>query len=107
MGVAMATVETMVREFGCQVGDIVVALGPSVGACCFTLDRRRALDFPPACVPDPQSAHPHVNLRLANRLRCTHCLCRSMLTNSCDANGSDWLPQDSPRAGRGPAGAHP
>lgn len=70
MGVAMATVETMATEFGCHVSDIVVAVGPSVGACCFTLDRGQALDFScihPDCVPDPESARPHVDIRLANR----------------------------------------
>lgn len=68
----MATVEAMVTELGCQVNDIVVAVGPSVGACCFTLDREQALDFVsihPDCVPDPESARPHVNIRLANRYR--------------------------------------
>ncbi|KAI3356120.1 hypothetical protein L3Q82_017171, partial [Scortum barcoo] len=71
MGVAMATVEAMVTEFGCRVSDIVVAVGPSVGACCFTLERKQALDFlciHPDCVPDPDSARPHVNIRLANRV---------------------------------------
>lgn len=70
MGVAMATVETMVTEFSCHVGDVVVAVGPSVGACCFTLDRDQALDFShihPDCVPDPESVRPHVNIRLATR----------------------------------------
>nr|XP_020491090.1 laccase domain-containing protein 1 [Labrus bergylta] len=71
MGVAMATVEAMVREFGCRVSDILVAVGPSVGACCFTLVRDQALDFHsihPDCVPDLESEMPHVNIRLANRL---------------------------------------
>lgn len=72
MGVAMAMVEAMVTGFGCQVSDIVVAVGPSVGGCCFTLEREQALDFisiHPDCVPDPESAKPHVNIRLANRYR--------------------------------------
>ncbi|XP_069389006.1 purine nucleoside phosphorylase LACC1 [Paralichthys olivaceus] len=71
MGVAMATVKAMVTEFGCQVSDIMVAVGPSVGECCFTLKRQQALDFisiHPECVPDPGSDRPHVNIRLANRL---------------------------------------
>lgn len=70
MGVATATVEAMVTEFGCQVSNIIVAVGPSVGACCFTLGRQQALDFHrihPNCVSDLQSARPHVNIRLANR----------------------------------------
>ncbi|XP_034550501.1 laccase domain-containing protein 1 [Notolabrus celidotus] len=71
MGVAMATVEAMVTEFRCRASDIVVAVGPSVGACCFSLQRDQALDFHnihPDCVPDPESDTPHVNIRLANRL---------------------------------------
>ncbi|AWP13677.1 putative laccase domain-containing protein 1 [Scophthalmus maximus] len=71
MGVSMATVEAMVTEFGCQVSDIVVAVGPSVGSCCFTLERTNALEFisiDPDCVPDPGSDRPHVNICLANRL---------------------------------------
>ncbi|KAM9347552.1 purine nucleoside phosphorylase LACC1 [Symphorus nematophorus] len=71
MGVAMATVEAMVTEFGCRASDIRVAVGPSVGACCFTLDRDHAQEFRsihPDCVPDPESTRPHVNIRVANRI---------------------------------------
>ncbi|XP_013863364.1 laccase domain-containing protein 1 [Austrofundulus limnaeus] len=71
MGVAMATVEAMVANFDCEVSDIVVAVGPSVGVCCFTLDREQALEFTgvhPDCVPNPESAKPHVDIRLANRV---------------------------------------
>ncbi|XP_008293624.1 laccase domain-containing protein 1 [Stegastes partitus] len=71
MGVAMATVDAMVTGFGCRVSDVVVAVGPSVGACCFTLERHQALDFTgihPDCVPDPESERPHVDIRLANRV---------------------------------------
>ncbi|CAJ1078538.1 laccase domain-containing protein 1 [Xyrichtys novacula] len=71
MGVAMVTVEAMVTEFGCRASDILVAVGPSVGSCCFSLQREQALDFyniHPDCVPDPESETPHVNIRLANRL---------------------------------------
>ncbi|XP_022612883.1 laccase domain-containing protein 1 [Seriola dumerili] len=71
MGVAMATVEAMVTEFGCKVSDIVVAVGPSVGACCFTREREEARGFisiHPDCVPDPESVRPHVDIRLANRI---------------------------------------
>lgn len=70
MGVAMATVNAMVMEFGSRASDIRVAVGPSVGVCCFTLDREQALEFRQIhtdCVPDPKSAKPHVDIRLANR----------------------------------------
>ncbi|XP_074550712.1 purine nucleoside phosphorylase LACC1 [Halichoeres trimaculatus] len=71
MGVAMATVKSMVTDFGCCVSDILVAVGPSVGACCYSLEREQALHFyniHPDCVPDPESEVPHVNIRLANRV---------------------------------------
>ncbi|KAM4609276.1 purine nucleoside phosphorylase LACC1 [Polymixia lowei] len=71
MGVAMATVNAMVGEFGCRLSDIVVAIGPSVGACCFTKEREQALEFHhihPKCVPDLHSPRPHVNIRLATRI---------------------------------------
>lgn len=72
MGVATATVGAMVSGLGCRERDIVVAVGPSVGPCCFTLPREQALAFStihPDCVPDPESDKPHVNIRLANRYR--------------------------------------
>ena len=36
-GVTRATVETMTREFGTDPGDLTVAIGPSIGACCYTV----------------------------------------------------------------------
>ncbi|XP_055006427.1 purine nucleoside phosphorylase LACC1-like [Boleophthalmus pectinirostris] len=71
MGAAMETVNSMVREFGSNIQDIRVALGPSVGVCCYTMDQKQASDFTKIhtdCVPDPESARPHVNIRLANRV---------------------------------------
>jgi YfiH family protein len=34
-GVARVAVETMEREFGVEPGDVSVAIGPSIGACCY------------------------------------------------------------------------
>ena len=33
--IAVATVETMTREFGSRPADLVVALGPAIGPCCY------------------------------------------------------------------------
>lgn len=34
-GVATAAVEALAREFGSQPADLIAALGPSIGACCY------------------------------------------------------------------------
>nr|XP_046219403.1 purine nucleoside phosphorylase LACC1 isoform X3 [Oncorhynchus gorbuscha] len=71
MGVAMATVNAMVMGFGSRACDVTVVIGPSVGACCFTLEREQAADFysiHPDCVPDMAETRPHVNIRLATRI---------------------------------------
>ena len=46
MGIAAKTVEAMVREFGCDPGNIRAAIGPNIGFCCFETDR----DVPDAMV---------------------------------------------------------
>jgi YfiH family protein len=45
-GVPSAVVSAMAREFGSRPADLLVALGPSVGACCYEvgLDLRRQFE---------------------------------------------------------------
>jgi YfiH family protein len=38
-GVARVAVDAMVREFGVNPGDLVAAIGPSIGPCCYTVGR--------------------------------------------------------------------
>ncbi|KAB5577085.1 hypothetical protein PHYPO_G00205910 [Pangasianodon hypophthalmus] len=71
MGVAMATVNAMVREFGSELANVVTVIGPSVGPCCFTLDQNSARKFQaihPDCVRDVESPRPYVDIRLATRV---------------------------------------
>ncbi|KAJ8349995.1 hypothetical protein SKAU_G00251250 [Synaphobranchus kaupii] len=71
MGIAMATVSAMVTEFGSTVTDVVAVIGPSVGPCCFSLDKESAESFHtihPSCVRARGSAKPYVDIRLATRI---------------------------------------
>lgn len=71
LGVAMATVNAMVSEYGCNLEDIIVVLGPSIGPCCFTLPRESAKafhDLDPECVRLFNSSNPYVDIRKATRI---------------------------------------
>lgn len=71
LGVAMATVNAMVTEFGSNVKDIVVVIGPSVGPCCFTLDQESAKEFhsiDPKCVRMLDYPNPFIDIKRATRI---------------------------------------
>ncbi|XP_036915888.1 purine nucleoside phosphorylase LACC1 [Sturnira hondurensis] len=71
LGVAMATVNAMITEYGCSLEDIIVVLGPSVGPCCFTLPKESAKAFhnlDPECVRLFDSSDPYVDIRKATRI---------------------------------------
>ncbi|NXQ54326.1 LACC1 protein, partial [Anthoscopus minutus] len=71
LGVSMATVNAMVSEYGCNVKDILVVLGPSVGPCCYKLPHESAKEFhriDPKCVRLFESASPHIDIRRATRI---------------------------------------
>ncbi|KAM8975199.1 purine nucleoside phosphorylase LACC1-like [Pelodytes ibericus] len=75
MGVAMATVNAMISEYGCNIQDIIVVLGPSVGPCCFTLSQQDAKafhDINPQCVRQLESANPYIDIRRATRTLLEH-----------------------------------
>uniref|UniRef100_W5LFA6 Purine nucleoside phosphorylase LACC1 n=1 Tax=Astyanax mexicanus TaxID=7994 RepID=W5LFA6_ASTMX len=71
MGIAMATVNAMVLEFGSKLVNIVAVIGPSVGPCCFTMEPHSAREFQaihPDCVRNMDSPRPYVDIRLATRV---------------------------------------
>ncbi|XP_004376661.1 purine nucleoside phosphorylase LACC1 isoform X1 [Trichechus manatus latirostris] len=71
LGVAMATVNAMIAEYGCSLEDIIVVLGPSVGPCCFTLPKESATAFhnlDPKCVRLFDSPDPSIDIRKATRV---------------------------------------
>ncbi|NXY46794.1 LACC1 protein, partial [Ceuthmochares aereus] len=71
LGVSVATVNAMVSEYGCNVKDILVVLGPSVGPCCYKLPHESAKEFhriDPKCVRLFDSARPYIDIRRATRV---------------------------------------
>ncbi|XP_063160371.1 purine nucleoside phosphorylase LACC1 isoform X2 [Candoia aspera] len=71
LGVSMAVVNAMVTEYGCDVKDILIVLGPSVGPCCFKLPQESAKEFykiDPKCVRCFESPSPYVDIRRATRV---------------------------------------
>ncbi|NWT98712.1 LACC1 protein, partial [Urocynchramus pylzowi] len=71
LGVSMATVNAMVSEYGCNMKDILVVLGPSVGPCCYKLPHESAKEFhriDPKCVRLFDSASPYIDIRRATRI---------------------------------------
>ena len=74
LGIAAKTVEAMVKEFGCDPGNIRGAIGPNISACCFETDR----DVPDAMIAAlgeeakafirPNGCKYYVNLKEINAL---------------------------------------
>lgn len=44
-GIAQVTVQRMVSDYGCQPENILAAIGPSIGRCCFEVDTPVYEDF--------------------------------------------------------------
>ena len=68
-GIARATVSALGRAFGARPEDLHVALGPSIGPCCFEVGPEVAEKFAPAFVRSGagRSGRATVDLRAANR----------------------------------------
>ena len=61
------TVRLMREKFGCDPSDIIAAIGPSIGPCCFEVDRATAENFDEKYrIPKPNDKF-HVDLWAANR----------------------------------------
>ena len=63
-GITEATVEELLRAFGSQPEDLVAAVGPCIGACCFEVGEEVASHFPSHT--DRTAERPHVDLAAAN-----------------------------------------
>ncbi len=71
MGAVM--VERMVSDYGCCREDILTAVGPSIGPCCFEVDEpvrlafAEAIDFAPECTREVGNGKSYIDLWEINR----------------------------------------
>lgn len=67
-GVLQATAETMIKEFGCSMGDITAAQGPCIGPCCYEVGEEVAEQFaeiPGVIIRTEGRTRPHLHLPAA------------------------------------------
>lgn len=72
--ISAAVIDVMLTRFECKVKNIRVALGPSIGPCCFEVGEDVAEKFSKAfgekvVVKREGQPHPFVDLRLSIRLQ--------------------------------------
>jgi copper oxidase (laccase) domain-containing protein len=60
-------VRTMVEEFGSRPGDLIAAVGPSIGPCCFEVGDEVAAEFAGEVVSRAANGRARVDLWEANR----------------------------------------
>lgn len=72
--IAPKTVQKMVKEFSCKPSDIIAAIGPAIGNCCFEA-QKDVLEQLAATIKDDSSAisNNHADLKLINKLQLLAC----------------------------------
>ena len=72
-GIAAVTVEKMAEAFGCDSGDILAGIAPSIGKCCFEVDTPvyeafcKVPVFDEGCFTDDGNGKYHIDLQEVNR----------------------------------------
>ena len=82
--IAKKAVERMVRDYGSKPGNLIAAIGPGIGRCCFKVGPEVTQHFLPAEI-DFGSGNPMVDLKLANR--------RQLLKVGLNPDGIDISPE--------------
>jgi YfiH family protein len=65
-GVARAAVDAL-RDGGSDPGDLVAALGPGIGPCCYEVGEELRVEFAPEFFRPGPRGKPHLDVRAANR----------------------------------------
>ena len=71
-GIVGLTVKKMVDEFGSKPENLIAAIGPCIGACCFEVGDDVAVHFsqwPDTILRRSEWPRPHIDLVLANRIQ--------------------------------------
>jgi copper oxidase (laccase) domain-containing protein len=106
--VATAALEALTREFGSRPGEVTVAIGPSIGACCYEVGSELVDAFAAAgharhlvdrwfvARPAPRGSHERPRLRLdvagANRISwCWQACSRRTSTTAACARPCTWM----------------
>lgn len=69
-GIACVTVHKMMSEYGCDPKDIIAAIGPSIGKCCFQVDEPvkkeflKKYDFSNDFISDDENENEHYKIDL-------------------------------------------
>lgn len=58
---------TMVEQFGSHREDLIAAIGPSIGPCCFEVGEEVAAEFEPEFIARNANGKPYIDLWEANR----------------------------------------
>jgi polyphenol oxidase len=68
-GVLEATITALGRAFGSRPADLLAAVGPCIGSCCYEVGEEVAAQFDPAAVQRDRGPKPHLDLPAAALLR--------------------------------------
>ncbi|MCL2433420.1 MAG: peptidoglycan editing factor PgeF [Clostridia bacterium] len=63
-GITAASVREICKKYNAKPQNIIAAIGPSIGPCCYEVGPECAAQFPKACINDSM----HLDLWLANKL---------------------------------------
>lgn len=71
--ISAKAITLMVKTYGSVPADILAAIGPSIGPCCFEVEWNTAQCFAPSFISEKPDGKFHIDLWAANRQQLTDC----------------------------------